>query len=725
MLSAEHKKILISCISTNHDENLDFNVDRFFGKWFYEEGKPYAIFFKKNLEITNLQYAELYPLIRQYTSETDLFCTESSHTDVMFHNSEEFKHTIERLVYSYINSAKSLDEINWEIFYEAYESLLSLGVILDQRFGSCSLLMPPSLSIEINQVCAQSGYIDSCGLQIYVRHIEKAKSNEVSNSVEQYIEKRESRRVEKKFPKLIEIATWSHEEYRESHGALDHLKLHEAKVRISNIKISDLVKKLVADYPDTLIHPPKSPEANDKNTVDGAIWIMRDREIVRLENTSPMAGRKWYIIIYHQIYKNCNPLHIFDENKPAWIAPVTIPHSLLGAMMNLTRPWNSGEVRLHDPFCGSGALILEAFKDPRIYASGSDISPFSRLMLKHNLNYLSTSGDGLSELSNFLKNQLLPYSHGLEEKFLKPDVMPDITQAKKLIHSPIGGVSTNSIQEKSRHFIYSALVLIRELYEQSKFVSNPHSYNFEQGFVAKVELLTIEGSLVFYLLLRAALRTLGRRGTDETFDSALKASGEELIDLLERYRKWATRDSISNHNTYPKLPREMVGSRHFQFHYYEVGIDHKLLIKKNHQQSVFDSLTVTSAIEDGYLKKISDRSVTGVVTDPPYGFNTDEKTDDLIYLYSQFLNKWMPKIANKGHLVLCLPEETYNGQSLPFCTSPSLITSQVLAVAAKQRRKVIVPARSKASNSTGFYPPYYWQSTKVLRRLVIHFVIDE
>ncbi|OOG85160.1 hypothetical protein B0E41_08645 [Hydrogenophaga sp. A37] len=110
-----------------------------------------------------------------------------------------------------------------------------------------------------------------------------------------------------------------------------------------------------------------------------------------------------------------------------------------------------------------------------------------------------------------------------------------------------------------------------------------------------------------------------------------------------------------------------------------------------------------------------------IVTDPPYGFNTEEDSSTLAKLYYRFLRKWIARIKPDGHLVLCLPQEAYNGQPLPSCTNPQIVISQILAIAIELNRTAFLPVRSLASNSPGSTAPYYWESAKVLRRTILHF----
>jgi len=92
-------------------------------------------------------------------------------------------------------------------------------------------------------------------------------------------------------------------------------------------------------------------------------------------------------IIYEQLYKNENPYHWFDENKPGWVSHTTLPHSLCSAMLNLTRPWwpSDRRVEICDPFGGSGATYLEAKKFEDASVLSSDLSFLATKAAKDNV----------------------------------------------------------------------------------------------------------------------------------------------------------------------------------------------------------------------------------------------------------------------------------------------------------------------------------------------------
>ena len=108
-----------------------------------------------------------------------------------------------------------------------------------------------------------------------------------------------------------------------------------------------------------------------------------------------------------------------------------------------------------------------------------------------------------------------------------------------------------------------------------------------------------------------------------------------------------------------------------------------------------------------------------ILCDPPYGFNTTEGQLELGQLYAEFIFAAVRAVRNRGHLIICLPAESYTGQDLPYCTRSGLVTGQVLSAARVLDKHIFRSARLVPN--TLFSPPYYWESEKALRRIILHF----
>jgi hypothetical protein len=54
-----------------------------------------------------------------------------------------------------------------------YQQLLRNILVLNPYFGSATVYLPPDMNLDVKKICAESGYIHSCGRLIYVRNMTK------------------------------------------------------------------------------------------------------------------------------------------------------------------------------------------------------------------------------------------------------------------------------------------------------------------------------------------------------------------------------------------------------------------------------------------------------------------------------------------------------------------------------------------------------------------------
>jgi hypothetical protein len=110
-----------------------------------------------------------------------------------------------------------------------------------------------------------------------------------------------------------------------------------------------------------------------------------------------------------------------------------------------------------------------------------------------------------------------------------------------------------------------------------------------------------------------------------------------------------------------------------------------------------------------------------IITDPPYGFNTNDDNTKLARLYADAIDTMICALRPEGQLVIAVPAWSYTGRHLPEYTRHDFITHQVLVAARKFNREVIHTASQTPSAAGSLEAPYYWESEKALRRLVLHF----
>src|SRR5204863_7886126 len=93
------ERILIDALSASEksDDNEEsrFSASKFFNNWFREKGSAYFFLFRKNLKVTNIQFAELIALLKTYNVCSD---TEKTVHELQFVTEDEFKDAVRQLV---------------------------------------------------------------------------------------------------------------------------------------------------------------------------------------------------------------------------------------------------------------------------------------------------------------------------------------------------------------------------------------------------------------------------------------------------------------------------------------------------------------------------------------------------------------------------------------------------------------------------------------------------
>jgi hypothetical protein len=342
-----------------HPSPSSSSVGFFFDDWFRKKGLTYYFLFKKNFKVTNIQVPELLALIRTH-----------------------------------------LHESRTPVKHPQFVSISGFRNILQDVF-----------------ICFLSGYIHSCGRCIYICNTYKARANELFTDLTGHLAKHKSN------SKRILFRPYSHEDFTthdrdqqdDLKSGLDDVKMYAQKYFIGSESLSDVVEGMRAAYGrDLEIPPPGSSEvdAHSKSKADvdcsRTIFLVIDHSLGAVHNR---PGDRHSLICYEQLFINQNPFHIFDENKPAWLDHTTIPHTLMGAMLNVTRPyWPDGTVTIGDFFLGSGTTWLETLKDARTSFFGSDHEPISALLVEDNLLFFTKTAGELSILIESLTNILTDHA---------------------------------------------------------------------------------------------------------------------------------------------------------------------------------------------------------------------------------------------------------------------------------------------------------------------------
>ena len=677
--------LLSECIKDSIIGN-EFQWNNFFKLWYRKNGTPYFFLFKKNLGVTNTQNLELFSLITLHSKN---FLIDSNNSKVLFYTTEHIKTTFTEAVMN-LTEDYEIGNINRIYsFSEKYIDIIGSSVAIDMFYGSCAVFIPGCIETNLELIVADSGYIHSAGKSIYVRNISKARKSNFFESLKSFIQNNQLR-IDRKTPFIV----YSHEDfsgYDKDHSELltkgiDQCKLYVEKMSMGSFRLTKILQEIKVDsYLKSYLSIPEAGNYLEHQTFrcKETIWLISDRSTSGGQINNP--GQQRYYVCYQQEYKNDSPFFYFDENKPAWKSHTTLPHSLTTALLNIARPFiNNGSIC--DPFCGTGTTWFEikrlGLNNP-IYCS--DLSPSAQLLAKDNLYFFQLPESSLSKLYNQV-NSIVDFQENKGQY---------------------------SIDFSNEELLDNSYQVSRKLLTELKKAQPEEDQEFElsTNFVTKLTNLPFNTRIVFYLLLRAELRFQGGiKRKAMTFDIALKKSINEILNQIKMLIE------LKN-----EISKEIINDSKLD-NYIKVQGTYsiKLIPKLITDSKYIDDKCIENEIKSGIdARKLEPKSNDLIICDPPYGFNTTENEDELAELYSEFIEKAIKSLKPHGQLIMCLPFESYTGRSLPYCTKKDLVSRLIIIKAHQLKRVIYSPA---LSYPRAFHlPPYYWESDKALRRIMIHF----
>lgn len=680
-----YRKLFTECLCNSFDEKHTFNQEKFFRNWFRENGKSYFFLFKKNLSRTSIQFPELFSLI-----------TVHSHSDVgslghlQFKDRRDFltglKETISALLWS---KKTELDVAN--DFASLYHSSFWPVVVVEPLFGSCSVFLPPHINLDLKRICAESGYIHSCGTNVYTRAVEQATEGTFVSDLHDYLARLSG-------DKKLFFVVYAHEDFDDNdredaailRGGLDDVKLFIDKWYFADKRLVDVLNGMRQTFKDRLFIAPPGDFRDHRfirqeKDVDPhhTIWLIIDRAI----GTNPRhPGPNAFVICYDQEFCNDNQFHLFDENKPAWISHTTIPHTLIGAMLNITRPrWpTTRKTRIGDPFSGTGTTWLEAAKYPNVEIACADIDPLAPVLARDNLAFFAMSDDDLKTFKDIIDPERLEV---------------------RLFKSP---------EQHTEHSVQNPDDLFDGLYRVAldlfnKVPAGASSAIPNEVVEALVNNQDIRCRFLFYIVLRAHVRhfaALHRKSETWTrsFMSEAAVLHKQLTQMLELRGLPLIEecDSISVHEgTYSK----------------------SCTISTKRLEQLYKNETPWADVEvrDVRTPVRAGGQLDVIVADPPYGFNTEQEYWGLAIIYTKAIRNMIKCLADGGQLVISLPNASRTGRPIPAFATRQWITQQVIAEANRVGLEPIQPCHVMPRPASLFWPPYYWDSEKALSRVVLHF----
>jgi hypothetical protein len=681
-------RTFFDCLTESIDSQTnEFKWDVFFRLWFRERGTPSFFLFKRHLGVTNTQYVELFSLLQAHCIHTG-----RRPTDLLLHTTEQVKNTLVEAVTSVLDAPATQRSKHLAAFSERYCEIFANTVAIDMFYCSCAVFVPPGLQLDLPAICGDAGYVHSAGYSVFVRNIKKARQSDFEASLDTYLE----RRPQADLP--VPFVVYAHEDFsghdREAREqisrGIENTKLHLEKMSMGSYRLAQVVHEMRRKYLGRLTIPEPGSYKSHSFDTDRTFWLIADRSVTPGNTMS--AGADRYYICYEQVIKSANPTFFFDENKPAWKSHTTLPHSLTSALINITRP-HGAHTRLCDPFGGTGTTWLEAKRlTPTTQLLCSDLSPAAQLLAQDNLDFFLMGSDLLRGLMHQLQEIL--------------DAVKDDSKA-----SAGEGQNAFLFDEPSDMgagvgpYLKAVSLLNTLRHDQPE---EDQEFWLSPEFVEQLSRANLITRFAFYVVLRAEMRYQGGyKRKSVTFEKAFCSSMEELIAELQQLL--AVREAVE------RKPYTVDGRNLYVKGSYSVSAVPAFLVENREQLA--RALRSEISVKDA--RKLSPNSIDVIICDPPYGFNTKEDQDQLALLYSEFLDSAIAAIRNGGHLIICLPAESYTGRELPYCTRHNLITNQVLAKSKAMGKYMYMPARSVPSRA--FNAPYYWEAERALRRVILHF----
>jgi hypothetical protein len=671
----------------------DLSPRIFFEKWFRTRGTCCFFLFKKNLKVTNIQLAELLALMRSHFSAEG----EDAPTELQFITSSDFKDSLRRM-FDDFGRGQDAYESHCVRFADVYAPLFRRLVVADAFFGSCAVFVPPLLSLDLASICALSGYIHSCGYNVFTRKAYKTNKAEFHSALEKYLNRTPTP------GKRVFFAAYSHEDFTdydrrwkdEQLDGLDNVKIFVEKYYMGSDSLVSVLREMGDKFHESIVIPEagnfreKHRELNNNSGIDHSrtLWLLVDRSTT---DQRGQAGETKYFICYAQLYKNDNPFHRFDENKPAWLSHTTIPHTLMGAMINITRPWpQKTPISIADPFLGSGTTWLEMLKYPQATCNCGDLETMVQLLTQDNLDFFSATADQLQEYIEALQFVLAP-------------------STAELLESPSSAGGKGATHLKAYSWAIENHFRIFETRNGNKSAA--------KKALRLISHAPLRNRLFLYVALRTTVRhhlafervpEARRRGE---WTIAYRNESQKLLDefiALQELRNAADKEPAAN--------EAIIG---FAGKYSTCQTINTAWLRKN-----ISNVDLKRQIKCVDAKKLKKGHYDIIVTDPPYGFNeAGEDQRKLASFYASIMEILVLALKKDGQLVFAVPDWSHTGKHLPYFTYRQVITQQVLVAAERNRREVFSSALAVPGPGSLFRPPYFWESDRALRRAILHFRI--
>lgn len=665
---------LQSCLADAHSEGGAFSQSTFERAWFQTS---YFFLFKKNLEVTNLQFAELAALIRAYTRLVSNRYTPS----IQFSTTAAFLTQTAELLEA-VRDPQDV-ALSCKRFANNYAGLYGRVVLLDAYFGSAVVRLPPGLEIPLHLICAHAGYVHSCGPLVFLDQVKQASPEGFYRAISSHLDTVEGGHTF--------FSPYSHEDFTqhdrsqasELRKGLDDVKLFVGKYWMGDRRLATVLNELgeleagrmfVADPGQYKAARKKAQESIPDLDSHRTMWLLIDHSI-----TEAGRGEPQYIC-YDQHYFNASQFQLFDENKPGWHSHTTLPHSLTAAMLNLTVPHLPADgARLIDPFSGTGTTVLEALRFEQLECDAQDLDPICPTLLRDNWDFFALEGADLNHMADQLD--------GLRESISSTDPAVAAAAAAGL---------DDRWREAGEHKYDLALRL-----SEATVGTATYSSAVKQ-FAAAGEV----DRFLTYIALRAIRRHAGER--ERGYDDAQLSpafAGEALTLARQIRRLGALKLARDVEGSDEPLIRLSIGDYSLQCSISEAAFASR--------DAMVDRVLVKDA------RELEAETYDAIVTDPPYGFNVEHGTEELAEMLAQVLPSLLASLRDGGQLVVALPEKSFVGREPGAFARAEVVAKQVRHFADERDWEIVWPG-TLPDLPTRFRERFYWESDRALRRTVLH-----
>ncbi len=741
-------------------------------------GSLYFLFWK-NLSVTNVSINELLSLVRSNTT----YALESAGENpgppsapIQFSSTDDytsffgniFNSLFESIHEQYDTETKILAaaRITIDHMIDKYSGIFLNTVAFDYYYTSCLVHIPASLRLAFSRVVATSGYVHSAGLGLYTRNIEKVTHAELVLRINEFLD----RAPEKKYflvPYAEEMfGPWERDHSPDSlRNGLDGIRFYFRKHSINRVTLQTALAQLPLDTKGRVIVPKgltyygveRKQSVADGASKEATIWFVSDHGVHETDLHGYFGrGTKQYFIVYAQLWRNCSQLTLFKERKPAWVAPVTIPHTLSTALVNLAhgnwvrwyrrRPCEQDRRPVVvDAFCGTGTTLIDAYlRFPGSTIIGLDSEPLGPRLFADNVAFFTY---GHTQIETLLTNYMeAKYANSLLDGLRKFVMMGrDVStipgeppknprRALACVSSLIfGELFANAPGAESLEEITDPLVF-------SNAVQATIDGGFSERCRAVLEGFELDVRLLFFIVWRGLV--YGRHAVNGPADlplvvqSELNRCTQEMrahLGVLGEFEGY--RGMLGAKDSSPRIlePGQHMGSYSLasmitpasfgEMRPSAQGADLRELSTLIHRQSAPPGVHVCRVVDSALALAELAECVDIMITDPPYGFNTGDSAKRMRELYGTFIRAAIGTLTSYGQLIVALPDYARNGRQIPFYQTRAAVVQQVISHAEELGKRIIHFDETKPDRSGLFSPPYYWAAPTGVSRSVVHFTL--